>query len=107
LGTGDRLAVEFDAPIPVGAWTTLAQECAVWEARLGFLPADANGDRISSPLDILAMIDDLNSVEVLPAYSTDIDRSGQTNPSDLLKLIDLLNGAGDFPAFNGVALPDP
>jgi hypothetical protein len=70
-------------------------------------PANANGDGVANPVDILFMIDVLNGVSVPPhgAYSSDIDHSGVSNPSDILRLIDLLNGAGVFETWNGTPRP--
>jgi hypothetical protein len=64
--------------------------------RIGFLPGDVNADLVAGPLDILALIDHLNGLKNLPVWSTDIDRSGQTNPQDILREVDVLNGAGAF-----------
>jgi probable HAF family extracellular repeat protein len=106
---GGTIEVQFEAPIPTGAWTTVHYSCGDGgpAVRAGFLPGDADNDRTSSPLDILALIDALNSVTPLPDYATDIDRSGQPAPGDILRLVDLLNGAGAYPAFNGMSLPKP
>jgi hypothetical protein len=68
---------------------------------------NVNADTVTSPLDVLALIDALNGV-VEPAwgsYSTDIDHSGISAPLDILALIDLLNGAGGDSAWNGTPMP--
>jgi hypothetical protein len=106
---GGTIGVQFEAPIPAGAWTTVHYSCGDGgpAVRAGFLPADVDNDRTSSPLDILALIDALNGVTPLPDYAIDIDRSGQPAPGDILRLVDLLNGAGAYPAFNGMSLPKP
>lgn len=61
-------------------------------------PANVNGDGYTSPLDILAIIDCLNGVNLSTncpwgIYSTDIDHSGTFSPPDILRVLDLLNGA--------------
>jgi hypothetical protein len=74
---------------------------------VGWLPADANGDGTSSPVDILAIIDNLNSrlEPPLEIWQCDINRSSLCEPSDILRLIDLLNGAGVYDSWNGQSLP--
>lgn len=93
-------------PISPAAWTTIRHNCSGEEVRFGYLPGDVNGDGASNPIDILALIDALNSIGLTrPIYSTDINRSGAAEPSDILREIDLLNGADAFDVWNGVALP--
>lgn len=99
------LRVIMTGIIEPGAWTTIRHTPSDTSVRLGFLPGDANGDGMSSPVDILALIDSLNGVVSRPIWSTDIDRSGLATPADILRLIDLLNGAGVFYPWNGVSLP--
>jgi hypothetical protein len=74
---------------------------------LGSLPADANSDRTSAPVDILDIIDNLNGVLVPPLadHQCDIDRSALCAPADILSEIDLLNGASGFLVWNGKTLP--
>ena len=63
------------------------------------------GDGASNALDITKLIDVMNGVLERPAWSTDLDRSGETNVQDILRLVDVLNGAGALDPFNGVSLP--
>lgn len=104
---GTQLTVTFDGPIPPGAWTTITHVAGGSTVRLGYLPADVNGDGTSSPVDILVLIDHLNGVlhPPLSLWQSDINRSGATEPSDVLRVIDLLNGADAFDVWNGATLP--
>jgi hypothetical protein len=97
--------ITLDRSISPGAWTTITHNDSGSAIRLGFLPADVNGDATSGPLDILALIDALNGVVALPYYATDVNRSAITEPQDILRTIDLLNGAGSYDAWNGQSLP--
>lgn len=96
-----RIRIQLDSPIEVGAWTVFTHLPSNTSVRLGYLPADANGDGTASAVDILALIDSLNGVTPRPIESTDIDRSGIANPADILRLIDLLNGAGPYDPYLG------
>ena len=92
--------------IPPGHWTIFTHDPSGTSTRLGYLPADANGDGASSPSDILDLIDHLNGVITLPPWGTDVDRNAATNSADILTLIDLLNGAGPcWDPWNGETLP--
>jgi hypothetical protein len=91
--------------IPLTSWTTITHLASGSSVRLGYLPADVNGDGTSTPNDVLALIDVLNGVSSRPIHSTDVDRSGVSGPSDILRAIDLLNGAGAYEVFNGISLP--
>lgn len=102
----DTINVELSGPINVGAWTKVMHQPSGSSTRIGYLPADVNGDGTSSPVDILAVIDSLNGVgPALPLSATDLNRSGAAEPSDILREIDLLNGADAFEVYNGVSLP--
>lgn len=91
-------------PIEPGTWTTI--NTGELSVRLGYQPGDSNGDGVSSPPDILSLIDALNGVRAdAPIWSTDIDRSGLAGPPDILRLIDLLNGAGGFEPWLNSTLP--
>jgi hypothetical protein len=102
---GQDATLLLNAFVPAGAWTTFTHHGSNTSVRVGFLPADVNADRTSSPLDILALIDGLNGVVTLEPWQSDINRSGQVEPSDILAVIDLLNGAGVHEAWNGRELP--
>ncbi len=95
----------LNTPIEPGAWTTITHNPSGSSVRLGYLPGDVNGDKTSSPVDILSLINSLNGVIPRPLHATDMDRSGVANPADILRLIDLLNGAGAFDPWNGQVLP--
>lgn len=95
----------LSGPIVPGKWTRITHLASGSSTRIGYLPSDVNGDKTSSPVDILKIIDHLNGVENYPAMRTDIDRSGATNPADILRVIDLLNGADAFIVWNGATLP--
>jgi hypothetical protein len=102
---GQDATLLLDGFVPAGAWTTFTHHGSNTSVRIGFLPADVNADRTSSPLDILALIDALNGLTAAPPWSTDINRSAAAEPGDILRLIDLLNGAGEFEPWNGRSLP--
>jgi hypothetical protein len=102
---GAFVNLRFSETFEPGAWVMVTHLPSQSTVRVGVLPADVNGDATSGPLDILALIDHLNSVGDLPLHSTDINRSGVTEPQDILRTIDLLNGAGTFEAWDGQSLP--
>jgi len=106
-GAGGTATVILDDMIPPGQWTCIEHPASGEEWCMGYLPADAGQDGMSTAADINALIDAINLVpgHELPDYATDIDRSGATNAQDILRLIDLLNGAGDFDPWLGQALP--
>ena len=104
-------------PIAPGEWTTLTayventdevpgKPDEGTQVVIGFLPGDVDGNGASVPLDILALIDALNGVRVLPAAQTDINRDLVTSPSDILRLIDLLNGVRTSRRWLGESLPE-
>ncbi|MBI4717813.1 MAG: M4 family metallopeptidase [Planctomycetes bacterium] len=101
------LRVSFSRPIEPGAWTVLTDRRNGRLVCLGALPGDVDGSRRTVALDILALVDSLNNVPgaVLPAYATDINRSGVPNAQDITRLVDLLNGAGAFSPWVGRQLP--
>ncbi|MFQ5463361.1 MAG: hypothetical protein ACE5E5_12145, partial [Phycisphaerae bacterium] len=70
-------------------------------------PGNVNGDGVTAPSDILALIDGLNGVISLPwgPYSCDLDHSGVCGPEDILRVIDLLNGSGVFTPWLDTPLP--
>lgn len=105
VSNGNACTVILSDMISVGGWTTVQHNASGTSVRLGYLPADVNNDRTSSPVDILALIDFLNGVTMLAPYQTDVDRSDATNPADILRVIDLLNGADAYPPFLFASLP--
>jgi hypothetical protein len=104
---GRDLVLQLDRRLPPGECTTLRHVPSGVGLHFGFLPGDVTGDGTSSPLDILALVDQLNGVLDPPAqdWQCDINRSGLCEPQDLLTLIDLLNGAAAFDPWNGATLP--
>ena len=93
--------------IEPSAWTDVTHIDTGATTRLGYLPADVNGDRIAGAVDILELIDALNKVgPERQIWSLDVDRSGVAGAADILAVIDLLNGAGGFDPWNNVTLPE-
>lgn len=88
------------------AWTTIRLDASSTGIRLGSLPGDVTGDRISDDADVAILVSILGQVEdPVPDWTVDIDRSGSATPADILELVDLLNGAGDYDAYFGATLP--
>lgn len=105
--SANEVRLTLDRPITPGAWTKIAHPASATEIRLGYLPADVNGDRTSAAPDIVALIDAINGVgSPRPIWSTDIDRNGATGPPDIITLIDLLNGASGFDPWLARTLPE-
>ena len=104
----DGVLVVLDRPIPPGHWTCFSVAGTVGRTCLGYLPGDANGDGLSASGDVLSLVDAINEVpgRLLPAYSADINRSGDVTGNDVVRLIDLLNGAGTFETWITRRLPD-
>lgn len=102
----NSLQVIFSEAIEAGAWTCVEHNASSSKVCLGSLPGDVDGDRTTSPVDILKLINHLNGVPPLyPITQTDMNRSNLVEPSDILRLIDLLNGAAAFEIWNGANLP--
>jgi len=102
----DSSSILLSRVISPRAWTTIRHEVSGAGARIGFLPADVNADRVSNESDVTALRMALDGLgEPRPIESTDIDRSALTAPADLLEAVDLLNGAGAFDAYFGATLP--
>ena len=87
-----------------GAWTTVTHVPSASSTRIGFLPGDVNGNRVSNAADVTALISDLDGANA-SEWSTDIDWSGQLTAADLIALVDLLNGAQAFIDWDGFTLP--
>jgi len=103
----NTVTVILDDKIAPGRWTCIGHADSGNQWCMGYLPADANQDGMSSIGDINALIDSLNRIPGAerPSHATDINRSGITNAQDLLRLIDLLNGAGEFSQWLARELP--
>ena len=108
LADGDTVTIMLSETVPLQAWTIVTHDPSGARVRIGYLPADANNDRLSYTNDVSFMIDALNGVvdPAPPAYQTDIDRSGMVNANDILRTIDLLNGAGVYGEYLGATLPE-
>lgn len=74
-------------------------------------PGNVNGDSAAAVLDVLAIIDCLNGVNMAIScpwgfpFSQDLDHSGGFGPADILREIDLLNGADALEPANGTVIP--
>ena len=96
----------LDAIIGVRAWTTVQHVLSGTQVRLGYLPANVNGDRISDGNDVTALATALSGGgPSRPIWSLDIDRSEAVTPADILEAVDLLNGAGAYDEFLDATLP--
>jgi hypothetical protein len=101
----DSISVSFDRRISKQRWT-----CVTYggqEICIGSLPGDVNADGVSSPVDILAVIDNLNErvVPPYPPWQCDVNCSNLCEPADILRVVDLLNGAGVYKVHNGQMMP--
>ena len=105
IAKGSTVTIRLTEPLAPGTWTTLHHEPSGVELRWGTLPGDVNGDGISGPIDILALVDALNAPVPGPDHALDINRNGSAEPLDILRLIDLLNGAGIYEPWLGRTLP--
>ncbi len=117
--TPNTYEIVLEDPIRPGVWTSVGPVVQRADGipfeplpchkpiAIGFLPADADGDGKSGPVDILHLIDHLNGVYDPPMeiWQCDMNRSGVCGPADILRLIDLLNGANSSRPWLGVSLP--
>ena len=100
------ITVHLSRPIEVAAWTTITHIPSGTGTRIGYLPSDADGNGLATPVDILSIIDGRNGIgDPRPIWRTDIDRSQEPDAADLLRTVDLLNGGGAFDIFLNRALP--
>jgi hypothetical protein len=106
IESANTVTIHLSAPVQPNKWTCLRHIASSRRYCVGFLPGDADSNRSASPLDILALIDNLNGIRNPPLqlHQCDIDRSGMCAPADILTEIDLLNGATGFPVQNGRSL---
>lgn len=112
---GNCYEVQLERPITPGVWTTIiadvygesgtAIDPAADRIDVGFLPGDVDSSRLSVAVDITVLVDTLNGVFILPATSTDIDRSETANANDIVQLIDLLRGGEMFEEWYYAQLP--
>ncbi len=105
---GGMYTVTLSRPITHGEVTTLTYTSksglTVVTGTFYFLPGDAGADGTSAPADVLAVIDSLNGVTLLPVSQVDMDRDGTPAQADILRVIDLLNGADVFEPFVNVTI---
>jgi hypothetical protein len=103
----DTYTLTLSRPITPGQVTTITYNEAVTGTFTSH-PSNVNGDGAAGPLDILAIIDYLNAVDVSPfgTFSEDIDQSGLLTPTDILAVIDLLNGADTHDVWNNTDVPE-
>ena len=94
--------------IEVGEWTMIEHLPSRTSVRIGHLPGDVNGDRITTPLDdVLELMASIRGIaRPRELWSVDLDHSGQLSPSDILTLLNLLNGAGELESYINRTLPD-
>jgi hypothetical protein len=97
----------LDRPITPAAVTTVTYGATGDVLTMTALPGNVDGNGVTDPMDILAIIDILNGVETAPfgLFSGDLDYSQQIGPSDILVVIDLLNGASAFDPWIDVSVP--
>ncbi|MDO8631796.1 MAG: hypothetical protein Q7R41_15015, partial [Phycisphaerales bacterium] len=104
----DTYQIILERPISGRHWTRIRYLGGeAQEVSYASLPANANGDYVSTPVDILDHIDScVNQVRTPPhgVYSCDIDRDGFVNAADNQRLVDLLQGEGNFIVWNGQPL---
>ncbi len=103
----DEVRLFLNRPISVLAWTTIKHLASGSSVRIGYLPADVDGNAVNNQTtDVDALINALIGVgPPRPNWSTDIDRSATATPADALEEIDLLIGSGVYDPFDGEFLP--
>jgi hypothetical protein len=98
--------VVLSRPIEALAWTIVSHSESRAVVQLGFLPGDVDASRITTPLDLLSLVDDLNhGPGALPEWSSDIDRSEVVDADDVFALIALFDGTIDGQTYLGASLP--
>jgi hypothetical protein len=102
---GNSVYLMLSGPIEPLAWTVIHHQESMTTVRLGYLPGDVDGSRVTTSLDIISLIDEINSPGELPIWSADIDRSGELNADDMNTLIALLDGTTGVESYLGASLP--
>lgn len=104
---GNNARLTLNTFIPPGKWTTFRhQDATPTSTRLGYLPGDVNGDKLSQPsTDTPAWLAAINLFGALETWQWDIDRDGTLTLLDLTALMNVYNGAGAIDAWAGQALP--
>jgi hypothetical protein len=100
------ITLNFSAPVQPNKWTCVRHIASATRRCIGYLPADADSNRTAGPVDILAIIDNLNGIRQPPLliHQCDIDRSNVCAAADIIAEIDLLNGTNGYPVQNGKTL---
>jgi len=100
--SGNAVTIVLNRRIAPEEWTCVRHIKSDRRCCIGSLPGDVDNDRISQPVDVFELLDNLSG-DVSPGLAIekcDIDRSLLCTPADLLMLIDLLNDP--FPCDFGV-----
>ncbi len=101
-----QVDIILTAPMNPKAWTVATYETGGGSIRLGVLPGDVNGNRVSEEADPAHLGDVLDGVEPSrPIWALDINRSGMITGADVLEAGDLLIGAGLYDIYLGASLP--
>ena len=101
-----EVAIMLDRPILAGSWLNVFHHESRALVRLGSLPGDVDSSRVTTPLDLLHLVDQINAaVGGGDIWSTDIDRSGSMDAADVAMLVGLVGGTVDGRIWLGVSLP--
>lgn len=90
---GSSVTLSLSSSIRPGCWTDITYQPTGTRVRLGYLPGDVTNDGHTNAADLLALVDELNGTQSLPAYRTDLDRNGETTAADLAALVSFMSGA--------------
>ncbi|MGB2985790.1 MAG: hypothetical protein WBE26_07895, partial [Phycisphaerae bacterium] len=105
---GGRYDMFLHHAITAGAVTTIEYMGSGSFVEYTAHPANANADIVSSPDDILSLINCCLRGTCIPPwghYSCDVDHSHRAAPADILRVIDLLNGADTYNPWLGTPRP--
>lgn len=99
--------IVLDHPITAGATTTISYRHGNNAMRFTSHPGNADANTVTSPSDILGLIDMINGVIPKPwgVYSCDINHNGVCGESDVSAELNLLYGAQGFANWNYTGLP--
>lgn len=99
-GPAGTYTITLSRPITTNSTTTVTYTPSVGAPSVGVFiahPGNVNADAVVAPTDIIALIDHLNGITLVPQRQCDIDRSNVCLPVDINALIDLLNGVTGYP----------